>query len=89
MYKLVYSKEAVRQITKLSERIKKQIRTAIEKISGTPEIGKELLNELHGLRSYRSGNYRIIYEIDKKCITIWVLAIGHRKDVYRKLRRRL
>jgi len=31
----------------------------------------------------RVGNYRVIYEIDGKQITIVILKIGHRKEVYR------
>jgi mRNA interferase RelE/StbE len=31
----------------------------------------------------RVGNYRVIYSIDKMIITIIILKIGHRKEVYR------
>ena len=40
--------------------------------------------KLKGLEAYRIrvGNYRIIYEIKDNILTIEVVAIGHRKDVY-------
>ncbi len=31
----------------------------------------------------RLGQYRIIYSIQDKELTVWVVKVGHRKDVYR------
>jgi mRNA interferase RelE/StbE len=31
----------------------------------------------------RQGLYRIIYSVQDKELTIWVVKVGHRKDVYR------
>ena len=31
----------------------------------------------------RQGNYRIIYSIQDKELTVWVVKVGHRRDVYR------
>ena len=31
----------------------------------------------------RQGTYRIIYSIQDDELTLWVVKIGHRKDVYR------
>ena len=32
----------------------------------------------------RVGDYRIVYEIDDKKRTVTVLAIGHRREIYRR-----
>lgn len=88
MYSIVYAKEAKDRIERLDTRTKKQIKNAIERIVQNPEIGKHLLHELSSLFSYRSGNYRIIYRIYRKEIYILILTIGHRKDVYKLLKRR-
>ena len=41
--------------------------------------------KLTGVERYRirQGNYRIIYSIQDYELTVWVIKIGHRKDVYR------
>ena len=41
--------------------------------------------KLTGQERYRirQGHYRIIYSIQDKEFTVWVVKIGHRKDVYR------
>ena len=31
----------------------------------------------------RIGNYRVIYEIENNMLSIFVIEIGHRKDIYR------
>ena len=31
----------------------------------------------------RQGRYRIIYSIQDNELTVWVVKIGHRKDIYR------
>ena len=35
----------------------------------------------------RVGQYRVIYEVLAKVLVIMVIGIGHRKDMYRKIRR--
>ena len=33
----------------------------------------------------RIGNYRIVYEVKKLCLSVLVLIIDHRKNVYKQL----
>ncbi len=41
--------------------------------------------KLTGQERYRvrQGRYRIIYSIQDKELTVWIIQVGHRKDVYR------
>ena len=89
MYKIAYTSEAKEAIGKLSLKKKRQIKEAIERIAQKPDIGKRLSHELSGLRSHRSGDYRIIYRIYHDQILIVILAIGYRKDIYKKVVRKL
>jgi mRNA interferase RelE/StbE len=45
--------------------------------------GKQLKRELAGRWSARRGDYRIIYRLDEDTMTMYVLKIGHRSQVYR------
>ena len=45
-------------------------------------VGKALKGPFRSLWRYRVGDYRIICRIRDKHITIVVIAIGHRRDVY-------
>jgi mRNA interferase RelE/StbE len=44
--------------------------------------GKPLLGEWKGCYSIRTMRYRIIYEIFHSKQMVYILKIGHRKDVY-------
>ena len=87
MYRLLYTKEAKTAIDRLPIKPKRQIKDAVERRAASPDIGKRLTQELKGLLSYRSGDYRLIYRISQE--EILVLAVGHRKDVYRQTSRKL
>lgn len=41
--------------------------------------------KLTGQEKYRlrQGRYRIVYSIQDDELTIWVVKVGHRKDIYR------
>lgn len=41
--------------------------------------------KLTGQERYRlrQGRYRIIYSIQDDELTVWIVTVGHRKDVYR------
>ncbi len=47
-------------------------------------LGKPLMLEHEGRFSARRGPYRIIYELNDDERLVRVVAIGHRRDVYRR-----
>jgi mRNA interferase RelE/StbE len=55
---------------------------ALGELERDPEHGHELRGRLSGLRSYRVGAYRIIYEL-RDPRTVRVVAIRHRAHAYR------
>jgi len=85
-YRILFTKEAKKNIQKLDPSIMKIVRKAIESLAVNPGKGKPLAYELAGLRSLRTSDYRIIYRIKEKELLIIVIALGHRKEVYKKLK---
>lgn len=62
-------------------RIKKAIQ---ERLTSDPVgFGKPLRYSLKGHRRLRVGDYRVVYRIDVKTRTVLIVAIKHRKDIYR------
>jgi mRNA-degrading endonuclease RelE of RelBE toxin-antitoxin system len=49
--------------------------------------GKRLAYELSGFYSFRTSDYRIIYRIREKELFIIVITVGHRKEIYKKLKK--
>ena len=87
MYKVVLARTAEKEykhLNKTNSALFKRVHNALLSLASDPEQGKPLRLSLKGKWSYRVGVYRIIYSIEKKILTINVLDIGHRREVYRK-----
>lgn len=46
-------------------------------------VGKTLKLDLEGLHSARRGDFRVVYRIDEALRRVEILAIEHRRDIYR------
>ena len=86
---LVYTSSAGRAIRRLDPGIRRRVLAALQKLQAEPERGKPLQLTLKGLRSWRTGDYRIVYRVIETRIEILVVALGHRRDVYEKLQKTL
>ena len=85
MYEIGYSTRAKEQIALLpTQKIKDQIEAAIQRLATHPELGKILHGNLHGFWAYRSGNYRIVYQILRGELRVMIVSLGHRKDIYKQ-----
>ena len=67
-------------ILKLEKSDRKRIFEKLEDLSDNYELGKHLSDI--NLWSLRIGDYRILYQVDKKQIKLFVFHVGPRKDVY-------
>ncbi|MGE0503048.1 MAG: type II toxin-antitoxin system RelE/ParE family toxin [Rhizobiaceae bacterium] len=65
------------------ERIARFIRDRLASRDNPREIGEALSGPLVGLWKYRVGDFRIIARIDDGLITIIVIRIGNRREIYR------
>ena len=85
MYKLVLLTDAQKFLKKLaaSDRsILERIIKTLDSLQINPFQGKPLKHGMKGQYSLRVGVYRIIYKVDQRIITVFVLDIGHRKHIY-------
>ena len=85
---LVYATSAVRAIKKLDPAVRRRMLAALRKLRAGPERGKPLQLALK-VRSWRTGDYRIVYRVIESRIEILVVAVGHRRDVYERLKKML
>jgi mRNA interferase RelE/StbE len=46
-------------------------------------VGKRMRPPLADQRSARRGTFRVLYEVDAEARVVTILAIGHRRDIYR------
>ena len=85
MYEITFSDSALRQLKKLEKQTQERIIRVLERIRIRPE---DYVQKLVGDPGYkiRSGDYRIIVDIDPEALHILVIKVGHRKNVYDKIR---
>lgn len=77
------SPHAYRQYKKLPLSIQSIIKSTIANLETTPyPANSKKLSNRQGYR-LRYGNYRIIYEVNKKSKKITILAIAHRRNIYK------
>ena len=81
-YPIIFAPTAAKQFKKLDSSIQFRIEHALTKLSTSPFLGKILKGELRDYRSYRVGDYRIIYFLRKSFIQIEIIRIAHRREVY-------
>jgi len=82
VWKIQYTQKAAKSILKLNPSIRDRIKKEIEKLESDPNLGKQLIGVLSGLRSLRVGDYRVIYKKEFNELIILVIAVGHRKSIY-------
>ena len=82
-YKLEFTKQAQKDISKLSPKLKSKLKSILRnKISVAPESGKALVGDLKGYFSARlSFQDRIVYRIENdRCVVVVIRARTHYGD---------
>jgi mRNA interferase RelE/StbE len=82
-YSILLKKSAARELEAIPKRDLERIVERIRLLSLDPRPpGSEKLSGQERYR-VRQGNYRIVYSVQDKELTVWVVKIGHRREVYR------
>ena len=88
-YKVVYTKKSLGQLKKLDRKVAGNI---VRKVSfyarnNSKNYAKKLKHPAFGEYRFRVGDWRVIFDLDKsgKINILFILAIKHRKGVYKDL----
>ncbi len=83
-YEVQLSPAAARQLGKLEPAAIRRMQAVIELLANQPRPnGATKLVGGKGAWRVRSGDYRVVYDIDDGILLILVIAIGHRREIYR------
>lgn len=83
-YRIELTKAAVRDLTAAPKPMLKRLDACILGLAHDPlPPGVKKLRNSDGLYRVRVSDYRIIYRIEQEILTVLVVKIGHRRDVYR------
>jgi mRNA interferase RelE/StbE len=82
-YKIFFKESVWKDFEPIPKKDLKKILQSIERLSEDPRPrGCEKLTGQERFR-LRQGRYRIVYSIQDDELTVWVVKVGPRKDVYR------
>jgi len=82
-YRIFFRRSVEKDISRIP---KKDVRRILDRIKTLEKDPRPLgCEKLTGQERYRlrQGRYRIVYSIQDDELTIWIVTVGHRKDVYR------
>lgn len=89
-YRVEYSKKAIKSLKKMDKNTAEVLVNWIGKnLDGTEDPrknGKDLKGNLAEYWRYRVGDYRVVVTIKDDRLLITCVDVGHRKQVYKRLR---
>jgi mRNA interferase RelE/StbE len=81
-YQVTIKRSAIKALEKINDPDYTKIKSAISDLANNPRPqGYKKLKGRDGYR-IRVGDYRIIYDIFDNTLTVDVINLGHRKDIY-------
>ncbi len=82
-YKIFFKKSVWKDFEAIPNKDLKRILERIESLGKNPRLpGCKKLAAQEKYR-LRQGRYRILYSIQDEELSVWIVKVGHRKNVYR------
>ena len=82
--RIVFTRRAERDVDDIPDGARGRLAKRIDGLASEPRPpGSRKLAGSEDLYRLRSGDYRIIYSIEDRLITVTIIRIGHRRDIYR------
>lgn len=84
-YKIEWKQSARKELRRLHKKTISKILQTIETLIDNPHPSGS--RKLHGAEytyRLRAGDHRIIYSVHSDILTIEIIRIGHRKEIYRR-----
>ncbi len=84
MYRVALLPSAARSLGRLPRDDIRRLAEDIDRLQSNPRpSGVVKLTSMDNKYRIRVGNYRVLYIVEDDILSITVVAIGHRRDVYR------
>jgi len=82
-YRVLVKRSAVKELESLPRKDRRRVARRIQGLAAEPRpAGCEKLSGQEKFR-LRQGDFRILYSVDDTELTVTIVKIGHRRDVYR------
>jgi mRNA interferase RelE/StbE len=85
-YTVVINRSAERELKSLAPDIAKRIGERLRTLAEDPHPAQSRLLKSSPNFRLRVGDYRVIYSVNEAAEEVIIIAVGHRREVYRKRR---
>lgn len=86
-WRIEYEPPAQKQLKKLprdiAERIVRTLQRDLDRHRDPRDFGEAMIGNWTGYWRYRVGDYRAICRIEDTVVTVFVIQVAHRREVYR------
>lgn len=83
LYKIEWKSSASRELRGLEKITIRKILSEVEKLAYDPHpAGSRKLRGSNYTYRLRMGNYRVVYKVRASALTIEIVRVGHRREVY-------
>ncbi len=84
MWSVTYTADALRALQTMDPVIAKRVRLKLLALARDPKRQNNNVKKLTGVEGYRLriGDWRVIYTLRQQILTVVVVTIGHRSEVY-------
>ena len=84
-YQVALAPAAARELRKFDPQVRRRLQAAIELLATElrPPAATRLVGGAGEWR-VRTGDYRIVYEIEEERLLVLVLSAGHRREIYQR-----
>ena len=82
-YRVLIKPSAAKELERLPDKLRRQVAKRIQALAENPRpLGVEKLTG-EDLYRIRQGDHRVVYSIADAVLTVLVIRLGNRRDVYR------
>jgi mRNA interferase RelE/StbE len=85
MWSVAYTTDALKVLSRMDQVVAKRIRSKILALAVNPSAPNNSVKKLTGVEGYRLriGDWRVIYTLKHEIMTVVVVRVGHRREVYK------
>ncbi len=83
-YQIIILPAAQKSLSKLPKRLQLRIQGVITTLANNPlpPVARKLVGR--DIYRLRVSDYRIVYSVHNNILTVTIISIGHRREIYRK-----
>jgi mRNA interferase RelE/StbE len=87
-YEVFLHREAHKEMKALPKPARQEAKEIIEELRTEPiPTGARKLKGRANAYRIRFGDYRLVYEVNAREVLVFIMGVGHRREVYRRLLR--